>query len=576
MRRSLFLKIFGGYVLVSLLAVLLFTVYTLRALRGGAFDELTRGLEAVALTARAPLAPLVLQERSAEIGPLVQQMGREGRVRLTVIDAAGRVLADSEENAAQMENHRYRPEIARALEGGTGVSSRFSSTRQRWMVYVAVPVETAGVVAGVVRASAYREELETAAYRRSGELALFASLLFLACLAAALAFSRSLLRPLRDLSGVMNRFAAGDFGDRIHLRRRDEIRTLAENLNAMGGRVEELFRDKARRVQELDAIFAAVPQGIALLDGEGRVVRCNRAFEELAGVQSLGGHVLREIVQAPRLSELVRETALTGERRSEELEVGDRSFLCTAQRMDGRGEVLLVLHDTGELRRLETVKRSFVVNASHELRTPLTAIRGSIEMLDGADTGETARWVEAIRRNADRMEAIVRDLLLLSQLEAPEAEIAREKVDLRRVAADAAGMFRHRAETKGVALVLALPDDLPPVTADPFLVEQALVNLLDNALKYTERGEVRVDGTVGEDGRVRLEVSDTGSGIPPEHLPRIFERFYVVDRSRSRRLGGTGLGLSIVKHIVQRLGGSVAVESRVGQGTRFILRFPLN
>jgi two-component system phosphate regulon sensor histidine kinase PhoR len=242
--------------------------------------------------------------------------------------------------------------------------------------------------------------------------------------------------------------------------------------------------------------------------------------------------------------------------------------------MEGREELIVVLNDISDMRRLETVKRDFVINASHELRTPLTSIIGSLEMLEGELTGEAARWVEAISRNAERMSAIVNDLLMLSGLEARGAEPSAEEVDLARLATDVTGMFAHRAEVQGIGLNLTIAPDVPRVTADSFLLEQALVNLVDNALKYTEKGSVQVLLAPEENGGARLEIADTGIGIPEESLSRIFERFYVVDKSRSRKLGGTGLGLAIVKHIVASHSGTIEVKSVLGSGTRFVIRLP--
>ncbi|MCX7037742.1 MAG: ATP-binding protein, partial [Spirochaetes bacterium] len=379
----------------------------------------------------------------------------------------------------------------------------------------------------------------------------------------------------RDLAGVVGRFAAGDFGARLHLRRRDEVRQLADSFNAMGERIQELFRENSARTQELDGIFSSVEQGIVLLDGEGRIVRSNRGFEDLAGTRPAAGRRLLEVMAVPRLFDLVRMACASGRRQSEEIAIGERTVLCSIERMAGSEQLIVLLHDTTEIHRVEAVKRDFVANASHELRTPLTTIRGALEMLEEGSSGpEAERWVDAIRRNAERMTAIVEDLLVLSRLEAKEAEPAQERVDLGRIVQDVTAMFAHRALAQGIGLGLQVADSLPPVLADPFLMEQMLVNLVDNGLKYTERGEVQVSCSFEEPDRVRIEVSDTGIGIPPEHLPRIFERFYVVDKSRSRKLGGTGLGLAIVKHIVQRHGGTIEASSGPGPGTRFIIRLP--
>lgn len=575
MRRLLLSRVFGGFALLSALAVLASFIDTLSVVRGLSFDRAVHGLDQTALAVRGAAAPLMQRGRSAELDALARRIAAEARVRITLIDARGVVLADTEDDALRMENYSLRPDVASAMQGDTGISSSPPGA-PNGSVSVAVPVSVHGSVHGVVRASSSaRAEMEAASAGQTTRLLLFAGPLLLACLLLALAFTGSILTPLRDLAGAVARFASGDFGARLHLRKRDEIRELAEAFNGMGERVQGLFQDSARRAQELDGIFSSVQQGIILLDRNGRIVRCNRGFEDLVGTRMVEGKTLWELVRAPRLIELVQEARSTGGRLSEEVANGDGWLLCTVQRMTGRDELIVVLHDTSDIRRLETVKRDFVVNASHELRTPLTSIRGSLEMLEGQLSGESQRWMETIRRNAERMSAIVDDLLLLSRLEARGVESSRESVELGRIVADVTGMFANRAQARGLTLTTSIPDELPDISADGFLVEQMLVNLLDNALKFTETGEVRVSACL-DDGRwIRIEVSDTGIGIAEEHIPRLFERFYVVDKSRSRKLGGTGLGLSIVKHIVQSHGGAVSVESVPGRGTRFIVRLPV-
>jgi two-component system phosphate regulon sensor histidine kinase PhoR len=573
MKRSIFWRTFGGYIAVGLLTVLLFAFYTLSTLRERSAAGLSQRLESAARAAAVGLGALSAPGRQDELAAQVRQLGEATGMRFTVIDGSGAVLADSQVNPATMENHRLRPEVTRALEGGTGVSLRYSSTVQRWMIYVAVPLAIPGGAAGTVRASAPREELNAILGRSSGNLALFSSLLFLACLLAAFLYSRSILRPLRDLVATVRRFGGGDFGARLHLRRRDEIRELAESFNSLGERLQQQFREATQRSEELERIFSSVQQGICLLDGQNRILRCNRGFQTLAGGRAEAGRTLWELVIAPGLAEAIAEARATGQRRSQEAAIGERVVLATAEPMAGREELLLVLLDTTDMSRLDAVKRDFVANASHELRTPLTSIKGFLEMLDGKLAGEEARWLEAIQRNAERMAAIVEDLLSLSRLEARGAEISREPTDLKRIVTDVSDMFAAATRSKGLELRISLPAELPPLQADPFLLEQMLVNLLDNAVKYTEKGEIRVACRFAA-GQLEIEVSDTGIGIASEHLPRIFERFYVADKSRSRKLGGTGLGLSIVKHIVQQHGGTIEVRSRIGAGTAFTVSLP--
>jgi two-component system phosphate regulon sensor histidine kinase PhoR len=249
-----------------------------------------------------------------------------------------------------------------------------------------------------------------------------------------------------------------------------------------------------------------------------------------------------------------------------------RVLLAAVSPMDR--ELVLVLQDVTDARRLEDTKRELVANVSHELRTPLTAIQGFLEMLEGEVKGDAERAVEVIGRNVRRMSAIVEDLLALSRLESPGMRLAVEPVDLAVLAADVARLYEPRARARGLVLAVAVPAGVPRPTADPHQVEQLLVNLVDNAVRYTERGGVTI-GADAEAGSVALWVEDTGIGIPEEHVSRIFERFYVVDRARSRELGGTGLGLAIVKHIASLHGGRVEVTRRAGQGTRFTVRLPM-
>jgi two-component system phosphate regulon sensor histidine kinase PhoR len=574
MRRRIVLRVFAGYAVVSVLAVLVFAIYTLEIGRRISRDALTRGLESAARTARVSVAPMLDRGRSRGLDELIAAMGKEGSVRLTVIDAKGVVLADSEQDPALMENHSNRPEVTAAMGGKVGMSARFSGTIRRWMIYVAVPVPDTAGVRGIVRVSTPSEELETITRRALGSLLFFALALLAACLLAALLFSRTITAPLRELANVVGRFADGDFGARLHLRRNDEVKALSDSFNAMGERVQTLFQEMDRRAQELNGIFSSVQQGIAVLDGDGRIVRSNRGFERLATSPPEEGRTLWEVVRAPRLTALVQEARRSGRRQSEEVEIGDRSLLCTVERMGEREELIVVMNDTTDLRRVEAMKRDFVVNASHELRTPLTSIVGSLEMLEGVLRGDAIRWAETIRRNAERMTAIVRDLLLLSGLEAQGSAPTADRIDLGELIRNVASTFREKAEKQGLALVLDLSPSLPTITADAYLLEQVLMNLIDNGLKYTEKGEVRVHCEPDGEGYVRIEVSDTGMGIPEESLPRIFERFYVVDKSRSRKLGGTGLGLAIVKHIVQTHSGTIGVESALGKGTRFTVRLP--
>ncbi len=573
MKRSIVTRIFAFTAILSVLAVAVFAAYTVNAVRGATLTGLIDGLTRVAATVKAALSSRD-PESGASMEDVVTSMAREAGVRLTVIEADGRVLADSEQDPASMENHRLRPEVAKALSGETGISIRRSGTLGLDMVYVAVPIKREGKVSGTVRASYPAERFAHAAALLRRDSIGFACLLLFLCALSAFALSRRLTAPLRELSATVTRFSSGDFSARLLLKRKDEIGILADTFNAMAERVQTLIKDLTRRTEELDGLFASVGQGIALLDEGNRIVRSNRVFEELIGQSGVEGKALWEVMNALPLVELMKKVRAGGSHPPEEARIGDRVLLCSAARLTAGGGTIALLYDVTDVKRIEEVKRDFVVNASHELRTPLTAIQGFLEMLEGEAKGDSARWVEVAKRNTDRMKAIVEDLLTLSRLEGKSEEISRRKVDVGVVVSETVELFASQARKKGLTLNSAM-GNLPSINADPYLLEQMLANLVENAIKYTEKGGVTVRCEL-EGAVLLISVEDTGIGIPEEHLNRIFERFYVVDKSRSRMQGGTGLGLSIVKHIVQLHGGTVEVESAVGKGSRFMVRLPLN
>jgi two-component system, OmpR family, phosphate regulon sensor histidine kinase PhoR len=574
MRRTLFARIFAAAAAVSVLAILVFTIYTVRAVHDAAFEGLSGGLERVARSVGAALSGPGMAD-PAERTRLVAAVAREAGVRLTVIDPGGAVLADSEQDPAIMANHLDRPEVAAAVKGTTGVSERLSTTLNRKLVYVAVPVKTGESVTAVVRASYFSERFARTERGWSAAVLRFALPLLLIAAAFSYLLSRRLLSPLSDLTTVVQRFSAGEFGARLHLKRRDEVRALADSFNAMAQRVQMLFGELSRRTEELDGVFSSVAQGIALLDSSEKILRANRGFSDIIGQHPVEGRALWEVIRTVSLMQLVERVRTQGPQPPEETRIGTRTVLSSVSRVAAGQNLILVLYDTTDVRLLEEVKRDFVVNASHELRTPLTAIHGYLEMLQGEiRQGDAGRWVEVIARNTERMTAIVEDLLSLAGLEARGAQPAVEDVSIQKVLDNVTELFTPRAEAKGVKLSAPLPPGLPLLPADPYLLEQMLVNLVDNAVKYTEGGSVTVSASV-EEPWMAIRVSDTGIGIPPEHQPRIFERFYVVDKARSRTMGGTGLGLSIVKHITHLHGGTIAVESTIGAGTVFTVRLPL-
>jgi two-component system phosphate regulon sensor histidine kinase PhoR len=583
-RTRLLWQLFPTYLLITMLAVVAASVYAFLSLSHFYREEAER-----VLTVRAQLVRerLAVEPPGADLDRLVKDLGRAAETRLTVVLPSGVVVADSDGLPAEMENHGDRPEVAAALEGRTGFATRASATTGRRTLYVAVPMEAGGRVVGAVRAALPATALATelAAVRR--KLAVSAVLVCALAAAVSLLVSRRLSRPIEEMTRGAARFARGELAYTLRVPETRELADLAESLNAMARELDARVRAMDEKLAEEDAVLTGMAEGVIGVDAMGRIMSMNRAAGELLGGDpgALKGRDLREVVRSSDIQALVSE-ALEGagpaEREVAPLRPGQELLQGRAAPLrgpDGRSAgAVLVLNDVTRLRRLESMRRDFVTNVSHELRTPVTAIRGYAEMMldePEADPAQSRQFIAVIARNAERLGSLIDDLLRLSRIEQDEGRpgMDREDAALADVLRSAAASRSALAAGRGVAVRVACAEDVR-AAVNPALFEHAVANLVDNAVKYSEPGgEVEVEGR--DDGSdVVVAVRDRGIGIPKEHLERIFERFYRVDKGRSRELGGTGLGLAIVKHIVSAHGGTVGVESTSGKGSTFTIRIP--
>jgi len=394
--------------------------------------------------------------------------------------------------------------------------------------------------------------------------------------------ARGTVRPISELTAAFRQLSAGDFDVRVMLGRRGRVRQLGDDFNAMVFSTKTLVDELRQQREALNAIVGSMQEGLAVVDSSGRLVLTNASFRRLVGESKADGRYYWEVIREPDFVELVRSVTGDNPTAVREFELTSRVFACSANYLPAARQVVLTLHDNSEVTRSAQMKRDFVQNVSHELRTPLTAIKGFAETMEATVDDGNRPYLDTIIRNTDRLVSLVQDLLTLSELEERGTELQLEDVDPKEVVEQMLKLFDKAAHDKGLTPKLSASAWTGTARADRFKLEQVFTNLLDNAIKYTEKGEIEVtlrrDSGVGPDaseaGRAVIEVRDTGPGIAPEHLPRIFERFYVVDKGRSRQLGGTGLGLSIVKHIVLLHGGEVSVRSTPGVGTTFRVTLP--
>lgn len=505
---------------------------------------------------------------------LAKELGKRTGTRITLIATDGTVLGDSDENPAEMENHSDRPEIKKALSGKIGTRTRYSTTLKEHMSYVAVPVIEDEIVKGVVRVSLEVEGINVLIGELTRKITITSIVIWFIALVLTFIFSSIFSSSVKRIVTLTKKIARGDFAERVDVKRQDELGELAFALNEMSQKLKSLFEQLQTRQDELDAIINSMSESVLVLDQNTHVRFANDSFREMFSIgENIAGRSYIELIRHAELKDTVDELLRTGQVKWQRMNFNGRVLVVNGIGFKGEGgkdEFVLVFHDITADAQIEKLKADFVANASHELRTPLTAINGYLETFEDEESETQKRFIQIIRRNVERMSNLVSDLLLLSRLEASTPQLNIEKVDLLSITEDMLKLVERPAEEKGIEVKLDIEPGIS-VNADQFLLEQMLLNLLDNAVKYTESGEVILRSeTNGE--AVIIQISDTGVGIPSEHMPRIFERFYRVDKARSRKLGGTGLGLSIVKHIVQLHGGEIDVESKSGVGTTFTVR----
>ncbi len=488
-----------------------------------------------------------------------------------------------------MDNHAQRPEIAEALAGSIGRSTRYSTTFNVPMLYVAVPVRDAGKIVGVVRAAIPASDIDPGLSRLRWEVALGCGGTLAIAIVAAWIISRRFARPLVEISTGARLLAEGNPTVRFPLVEADELIELTDSIRQLARQIEERSHAIGRKGYEQEAVLASMVEGVLAVDPQERVISLNRAAAELieAGSQTFPKRSLQEVLRnadlrrfatrALRSDEPIEDDVVLHGQQEKILRIRGTALRDAAGRSVG---AVIVLNDVTRFRQLENIRQDFVANVSHELKTPIASIKGFVEtLLDGAveHADDAMRFLKIIAKQADRLNAIIEDLLSLAKIEQNEraADLPLLDSPIKEVLEAAISDCQSKAAARQIEVTLDCGQALR-AAINPPLLEQAVANLLDNAVKYSEplrSVQIQAHQALGE---VVISVIDEGPGIESEHLPRLFERFYRVDRARSRKLGGTGLGLSIVKHIVQAHRGRITVASRLGKGTTFTIHLPTN
>lgn len=517
----------------------------------------------------------------------IKTLASKIKSRLTVIDHSGVVMADSdvEDNKiAYMENHADRPEVKIAFDGNIGEQIRYSSTLKINMLYVAMPLAWPQGVNAVLRIALPLVHIQQ--QLREIRRAIIISVLLAVGLAIVLGsiLAMGIVKPINKIIHTARKFSSGDFQHKILLDSKDEIGELASVLNNMASDIEEKINEVQVHNQHLSAILHSMVEGIIVLDKTGKILSINIPAENIFNIKKneAEGRMFLEAIPNNDIADLIGEVSMKKEFVSKELSlvwpvkkffIVDVSPIFQKEELSG---CLVVVHDITEIRRLETMRKDFVANVSHELKTPLTSIKGFLEtLIDGAfeDKENASRFLNIILDHANRLDGLINDLLSLSYLESKEIILNRSKVDVSKLVDSTIVTFKSQVKSKSIEIINNIHQDLF-LNVDKNKLSQVFTNLIDNAIKFNrENGTVMIYNE-NLNGQVKIVVEDTGMGIPQKDVVRIFERFYRVDKARSRELGGTGLGLSIVKHIIELHGGSVGVDSTEGIGSKFYFILP--
>jgi two-component system phosphate regulon sensor histidine kinase PhoR len=585
-------KLYRNFFLTLLLStsgtIVVFAWYTSSLISNSYLTSKSEELRSRAKLIEPQILSYLLSEKSAALDSLCEQVGKSSKTRITIILPNGKVIADSFEDPAIMDNHGDRPEIMKALEKTNGFYRRYSYTIGMDFVYLAIPMEYNNQIIAILRVS------EPFPFIRETTNAIKIQIIFVGVIIAIIAaiigllISRQITQPLEDIKTGIKKFASGELEYRLLKPKSVEFGAVVDALNLMATQLEEKINTITEQKNEHNAILESMVEGVLAVDNDERIIRINSAAARVFHVETseVTGRSVQEVIRNHEMQALVQKTLKSKKIVEEEITFTNKSdhYLQIHGNVlkNSRSKVIgaiIVMNDVTRLRRLENVRRDFVANVSHEIRTPLTSIKGFVEtLIDGAinNKEDAHSFLKIIAKQSNRLNSIIEDLLSLARLEegGDRSQIDFENIEIRRVIDSAVRVCHHSAAKKSIGIKVDCAPDLV-VNANIALMEQAIINLIDNAIKYSYEGSY-IEVNVYRDtfNRTVISVKDNGPGIEKNHLPRIFERFYRVDKARSRDLGGTGLGLAIVKHIAQIHCGSVDVHSTPGMGSDFFIYLP--
>ncbi|MEA1972623.1 MAG: ATP-binding protein [Candidatus Cloacimonadota bacterium] len=491
--------------------------------------------------------------------------------RISIIMQNGTVKIDSEKNPISMENHKNRPEIIDAARSGKGYKLRWSNTLKKEMLYLAIPIYQSNEIIAFVRVSNFSDEVFI--LLDSVKKIMLSTFIFLTFFSFMISYilANHFTKPIKQLAKASQEVAKGNYQTHIFTNNRDETYELTSGFNYMTEKINEQITEISKQSEELSTIIGSIREIFFVIDNDEKIIYQNQEFINFIQNKNFMRKKYWEIIDDARLIEEIDNVLKVKKNNRAEIKIGENYYLFSSSFLQKSSSAIFLLYDITEINNLQEVKKDFVVNASHELRTPLTSIKGFLETMAEDSDEDNSYYLKILNRNTDRLISIVNDILTLSKIEA-NPKLSFEEIDIRKVLQNTINIFAQK--DKEIKFILNF-EEIPKIKSDPFKLEQVFVNLIDNAIKYSNDDSITIS-LVPENNFVRIDFSDNGIGIKKEQIPRLFERFYVVDKSRTRKVGGTGLGLSIVKHIIQQHNGKINIQSEYGKGTTVQLWLPIS
>ncbi|MDI9596714.1 MAG: ATP-binding protein [Atribacterota bacterium] len=576
MRKSRFFKLSIIYIIVIALLSLIALILLTSSVKNQYINNKVENMTHLSTIIEKTVKPFFIQQDWSGLDEFITEISRETGTRITIIHINGQVIAESEKESQEMESHINRPEIKTALEGKQTHIVRYSTTTREDMLYFSTPIRLEKNIIAAIRLSTFLDEMQDIFANLRSTILLISIILMLFFIGISSYVSKIFTIPTGRLLQAFDRVGYGNLETRIIFQQQGpEIKELYEGFNKMAEKLQSFVSALSMQTEELDAIISTIASGIVLLDNKGKIILYNSQFRKDFYQHNMGEKYFWEVIRDSKLNKKVSELIEKKNNFTTEIDISGKDYLCTGTYIEKKDKSVLIFNDITRSKKLALIKKNLITNISHELRTPLTSIKGYIETMEGATDIEKEKYIQVIKRNTERLISMVDDLLVLSELEDKGGKLQIEKIDLKELMTSIVKIFRPSIKDKQLKLVMDIQDDIPNIEADIYKLEQLFINLIDNAIKYTEKGEIIVSINLLTANKVQIKITDTGIGIKEEDVSRIFERFYVVNKARSRQQGGTGLGLSIVKHIVMLHKGEIRVDSRLGLGTRFIITLPV-